>query len=168
MGVRTGRNCAAALWRALRLGFHLTVCLQSHVSACLRFFSSVVSCSKVSSTHALASAARLVTVVAMDMFASTRSQAALGAGRQPCVQHIVNSVKPAVQARTRVRCVKPEALYSPKHPEHRRELEPRSALALQIAEASGARPSHIGLSTPAVPQPSTPRRLRVAVDVDEG
>lgn len=120
--------------------------------------------------HVPAGAAR--NIAAMDLFVSGRCPAAAG----PRVQqqhsgHIVQlqqHARAAGQARTRVRCVKPEALYAPKLPEHRQQLEPRSALALQIAEASGARPSHIGLSTPSVPQSSAPRRLRVAVDVDEG
>lgn len=99
---------------------------------------------------------------------SARPHALVGAGRQHCVQHVHN--KPAVvqPSRIRVRCVKPDCVYASKQPEHqRRELEPRSALALAI-EASGRSAADFrGLST-SLPQPAAPRRLRVAVDVDEG
>lgn len=67
------------------------------------------------------------------------------------------------------RCVKPEAVYStPKQPqEHqRRELEPRGALALAIE--SGSRTASNRSSSTSLTQPSAPRRLRIAVDVDEG
>jgi hypothetical protein len=61
--------------------------------------------------------------------------------------------------------VKPDCIYS-KQPEHRRELEVPSALALTID--AGARSSYKGLSTASLSQSPAPRRVRVAVDVDEG
>lgn len=103
----------------------------------------------------------------MSAFVSSRSQMGLVAGRQQqCVQ-AVTQPRPAVQpSRThRARCVKPDCIYS-KQPEHRRELEVPSALALTID--AGARSSYKGLSTASLSQSPAPRRVRVAVDVDEG
>src|SRR5690348_5544959 len=103
----------------------------------------------------------------MDLFVSARSQAALCGGRQQSLQHVNKPAGGQPRSRTRVRCVKPDCIYSPKQPEHqRRELEPRSALALAI-EASGARPDYRSTLRTSLTQPSAPRRLRVAVDVDE-
>lgn len=65
-----------------------------------------------------------------------------------------------------MRCVKANSLYTSKQSEHRRELEPRlSALALAIEGRAHA--DFGGLSTP-LSQTTAPKRLRVAVDVDEG
>lgn len=103
---------------------------------------------------------------------SSRCQAArFKVGRQQCcAQQLHLNRQPAVvqPSRIRVRCAKPECVYASKQPEHqRRELEPRSALALSV-EATGKPAGGFKSYSTSLPQPSAPRRLRIAVDVDEG